>query len=282
MIDVLASSWASLVASYAPWQIIFFGTVAWGVSLLSLLSLPFAIVDLTGFPSAVAKQSIQNTKDKLSLYKKAAIAVPILVVKSMIAVAIITAYSVYTGRGIRVTPDLPTLGEFLRHFFIVLSFEETWFYFMHRLLHVPFLYKRFHKVHHEFTSPIAISAFYVHTAEAFTVHFVIAYFFPTLFGIHFITLLAWQLYILTLTVREHVGYKLPDWMPYWFLWQDPSYHDYHHEVFNCNFGNHGIWDSILGTGRDPRKEKERKAAEKKTRNGNGAESNGNNSNMKTE
>ena len=27
-----------------------------------------------------------------------------------------------------------------------------------------------------------------------------------------------------------------------FLWLDPAYHDYHHEIFNCNYGQVGIWD----------------------------------------
>ncbi len=34
---------------------------------------------------------------------------------------------------------------------------ETGFYFSHRLVHLEFLYKRIHKIHHQFKTPIAIS-----------------------------------------------------------------------------------------------------------------------------
>ena len=43
--------------------------------------------------------------------------------------------------------------------------NEFWFYYSHRLIHYPPLYKRIHKIHHEWTSPVAAMAIYCHPLE---------------------------------------------------------------------------------------------------------------------
>jgi len=43
--------------------------------------------------------------------------------------------------------------------------EDFGFYWGHYLLHLPALYKRFHKQHHEYTSPFSVTAEYAHLME---------------------------------------------------------------------------------------------------------------------
>lgn len=43
--------------------------------------------------------------------------------------------------------------------------EDFSFYWMHRLFHTPYLYKKFHKYHHEFVTPIALGTLYAHPLE---------------------------------------------------------------------------------------------------------------------
>ena len=43
--------------------------------------------------------------------------------------------------------------------------EDFLFYFMHRLLHTPFMYKHVHKIHHEFYDTVSIVSYYSHPFE---------------------------------------------------------------------------------------------------------------------
>lgn len=72
--------------------------------------------------------------------------------------------------------------------------EDFSFYWAHRLLHTfPFLYKKVHKIHHEFVNSVSISASYAHPVE-----YVLGNSVPTALGFmilgnkcHFITYLIW-------------------------------------------------------------------------------------------
>lgn len=44
-------------------------------------------------------------------------------------------------------------------------FEDFFFYNTHRLFHHPYLYKKFHKIHHENYSTISIHCVYAHWFE---------------------------------------------------------------------------------------------------------------------
>uniref|UniRef100_A0A8C6G2D9 Methylsterol monooxygenase 1 n=1 Tax=Moschus moschiferus TaxID=68415 RepID=A0A8C6G2D9_MOSMO len=43
--------------------------------------------------------------------------------------------------------------------------EDTWHYFLHRLLHHKRIYKYIHKIHHEFQAPFGMEAEYAHPLE---------------------------------------------------------------------------------------------------------------------
>ena len=43
--------------------------------------------------------------------------------------------------------------------------EDTWHYFVHRLLHHKRIYKYVHKVHHHFQAPFGMVAEYAHWIE---------------------------------------------------------------------------------------------------------------------
>jgi ring-1,2-phenylacetyl-CoA epoxidase subunit PaaE len=132
--------------------------------------------------------------------------------------------------------------------------EDTYFYWMHRTVHSPKLYKYIHKVHHESIDTTPFTSYSFHPIEAaleivpMGLIMVIAYFFP----VHILALVIWQFLSIALNVLGHSGYELfPSWWNnYWFLkWKLPAtHHNMHHERFNGNYGLYFIWwDRIMGT-----------------------------------
>lgn len=69
---------------------------------------------------------------------------------------------------------------------------------------------------------------------------------PYLFGCHLSTLLWWEAAALAIVIIHHSGYEVPgDNLPY--VGSLSHFHDYHHKVFNKNFGTVGALDLLFGT-----------------------------------
>lgn len=136
-------------------------------------------------------------------------------------------------------------------FFIVLFLDDTFFYWSHRAMHLPQLYKFFHKVHHESTDPSPLTAFAFHPSEAVVenfVHFVLPFFLPLHFGVIF----AVQIFSMLNTVLAHLGYEIypAGWvkMPVLKYKNTSTHHNMHHQLFNGNYSLYFTWwDKWMGT-----------------------------------
>jgi sterol desaturase/sphingolipid hydroxylase (fatty acid hydroxylase superfamily) len=129
--------------------------------------------------------------------------------------------------------------------------HDAWFFFTHRLMHHPKLFKHVHSVHHRSTDPSPFAAFSFHPLEAIieaSVYVVFAFLFP----VHLLALLGWQLLQMVLNVIGHLGYEIypKGFNTHWlFRWKTPStHHNMHHAKFNGNYGLYFTWwDKLFKT-----------------------------------
>jgi ferredoxin-NADP reductase/sterol desaturase/sphingolipid hydroxylase (fatty acid hydroxylase superfamily) len=136
-------------------------------------------------------------------------------------------------------------------FFIVLFIDDMFFYWSHRAMHTPSLYKFFHKVHHESTDPSPLTAFAFHPSEA-VVEYIVAFVLPFLLPLNFGLIIAWQIFSMLNNVLGHLGYEIypKGWVKFPILKfkTASTHHNMHHQLFNGNYALYFTWwDKWMGT-----------------------------------
>lgn len=137
--------------------------------------------------------------------------------------------------------------------FVYLFFHDTWFYWTHRLMHVPQVYKRMHAVHHASREPTAWAAMSFHPWESISGAILVPALVLTI-PIHWGALLVVLTVMTIMGVTNHMGWELfPRWIVHgslgrWLI--TASHHQRHHEKYLCNFGLYfRFWDRLCGTDR---------------------------------
>jgi lathosterol oxidase len=129
--------------------------------------------------------------------------------------------------------------------------HDTYFYWMHRLLHYKKLFPYTHVLHHQSTNPSPWTSYSFHFFEACTEGAVLLII-VTIIPMHFITVLLFIVVGFIINVYGHLGYEIA---PRWFrhsvffeLLNSSVYHNLHHSKFKGNYGLYfRIWDRLLGT-----------------------------------
>jgi len=143
------------------------------------------------------------------------------------------------------SPELPTMLETATGLVVCALCAEVYFFHVHWGLHHPRIYPHVHKVHHEFTAPIALECIYFHPVEA-VLNFGVVGSGPLLLGSHVTVLYLFTFIAMVNILVHHCGYEVPlDSVPK--FGSMAHQHDYHHKVFNRNFGVIGICDWLYGT-----------------------------------
>lgn len=135
--------------------------------------------------------------------------------------------------------------------FLALVLHDTYFYWMHRALHHPSLYKMMHLEHHKSTSPSPWAAYSFHFFEGFTEALIVPLVF-FLIPMHPIALAIFGLTSFIINVYGHLGFEIaPKWLRHsWFfeIVNTSVHHNLHHEKFKGNYGLYfRIWDRLMGT-----------------------------------
>jgi Delta7-sterol 5-desaturase len=134
---------------------------------------------------------------------------------------------------------------------IAIFIHDAYFYWTHRLMHHPRLFRVFHRVHHQSTNPSPWAAYSFAPLEAV----VQAGIFPLLVFIlpmHLLAFMAFMIFQITLNVLGHTGYEYhPRWLMRSWLGKfvnTPTNHIQHHERLRGNYGLYfNIWDRLMGT-----------------------------------
>jgi sterol desaturase/sphingolipid hydroxylase (fatty acid hydroxylase superfamily) len=128
---------------------------------------------------------------------------------------------------------------------------DTYFYWLHRLMHVEPIYTWVHKLHHYSTSPNPLTTLSVSPLESL-INGGFVPLFTLLFTVHDSTMALITPTNIIMGLYVHSGYEfLPrwwnkTWLTRWFI--TTTFHDQHHKYFKWNFGGYTtIWDFICGT-----------------------------------
>lgn len=136
-------------------------------------------------------------------------------------------------------------------FIVILILQDTYFYFIHRLFHRPWLFKWLHRGHHLSGEPTPWTSFAFDPPEAIVQ---MLFFLGIVFIIplHFITLLIALMIMTVWAVFTHLGFELfpssfpSHWLGKWLI--GPTHHSIHHRKYKLHYGLYFTWwDKLLGT-----------------------------------
>lgn len=132
-------------------------------------------------------------------------------------------------------------------------FTDYCIYWIHRWLHIPFIYKRLHKPHHRWLVPTPFAAMAFHPLDGY------AQSLPYHAIVHILPMNKW-LYlglfsaVNVWTVLIHDGDMITGHFLESYI-NSPAHHTLHHLYFTCNYGQYFTWaDYYNGSYRAPRPE----------------------------
>ena len=129
--------------------------------------------------------------------------------------------------------------------------HDTWFYWWHRLMHHPILFKKVHLVHHKSTNPSPWTSYAFHPLEAIIevgIYPLLAFTLP----LYKPVLVIFGLFEISYSIYGHLGFELfpKGFHKHWLgKWVNTSVaHNLHHKKFDGNYGLYFLfWDRIMGT-----------------------------------
>ncbi|MBL7826890.1 MAG: sterol desaturase family protein [Saprospiraceae bacterium] len=142
---------------------------------------------------------------------------------------------------------------------IAIAIHDTFFYWAHRWMHQPKVYKWMHRTHHLSINPSPWATFSFHPAEAVVEGLIVPILLFTI-PLHPLAFFAFIFFMLVFNVYGHLGYELFPKKLYQHplgKWLNSSiYHNLHHEKFTGNYGLYfSFWDRVCGTMRVDNAEK---------------------------
>lgn len=203
------------------------------------------------FPGYFSNSKIQRRKPKGKDFRRE-------VLHSLQTIAVITAIAgliLFTPlRDWSLFYELP--GEYpwywtLLSILLAIIIHDTYFYWLHRLIHHPRLFHPVHSVHHQSHNPTSLAAYSFNLLEGILESLVVVlilFVIPT----NVITVLVYGLLGFLFNVYGHLGHEIaPRWFQKSFLFRiftTSVYHNMHHARGRYNYGLYfRFWDMVMGT-----------------------------------
>ena len=127
--------------------------------------------------------------------------------------------------------------------------HDSYYYWAHRLMHHPRVFRHVHKLHHTFTNPTPFASYAFHPLEAVVE---VAWFAPLAFvmPLHPIAVGAYIVLLTVLNVISHLGYEFyPPRIARWFI--TSTHHNLHHVRATGHFMLYfNFWDRVMKTNAD--------------------------------
>ena len=178
-----------------------------------------------------------NGKINWSLYKKSAI-YSVLMQLTITPIILYYMIPLWKWRGLDLNYDNFITIETLIKLIICPFISEFVFFYIHKLCHIPYLYKKIHKIHHEWIIPCAVSASYSHPLEYIFCSLPTFILPPFITNLNGYAMQLWFVLALISVINSHSGYKYPN---------GSIRHKDHHKYNNRNYGPLKILDTIYNT-----------------------------------
>lgn len=176
---------------------------------------------------------------------------------SMVISAITIVLTLYIARDYNnVYYDIGKYGTvyWIFTFFWMFFLHDTYFYWMHRAMHQPIVFKWVHLIHHKSTNPSPWTAYAFHPAEAILESMILPIIAFTL-PVHTSAIIFFFVFQITYNVYGHLGFEIfpkgfhKSPIGKWF--NTSTAHNLHHHKFNGNYGLYTLfWDRMFGTVRE--------------------------------
>lgn len=212
--------------------------------------IPFLIFYIL-FPNSFVKNKIQSkiAKNKDFLREIAHSMQTSLIIAGVALLFLFTPLKAYTQ--IYEHLDAYSIWWLPLSILLGLIVHDTYFYWMHRTLHHPSIFRYTHLVHHKSINPSPWASYSFHMIEGFTEALILPIIL-LLIPMHPIALLIFGLGSLVINVYGHLGFEItPKWFRNSFLFEvfnTSVYHNVHHSKFEGNYSLYfRFWDRVMKT-----------------------------------
>jgi len=236
------------------WDLYFHDVVLIGSRYLVIATIAFILFYVL-LKKSIAGKKIQKRYPKLIDYsREIGFSVLTVFIMALIPASIIGNPAIAKYTKFYTDINQHSMVWFVLAFPIMAFIHDSYFYWMHRAIHHPALFKIVHLIHHKSTNPSPFAAYAFHPLEAILEAGIFVVFVFTI-PVHLFHLLFFFLFMIIYNVYGHLGWELypKGFSRHWLgKWINTSVnHNMHHQYFKGNYGLYFLfWDRWMGTIRE--------------------------------